>query len=945
MIQTCAKCSRVNPSDAVYCYHDGFVLGGHNRAGGPVAVGSMPFNSPFVFPDGHMCRSFNELARACNQRWPEAREMLQKGLLESFLTGLGRFDLVQAAQEARKFPDPDRALDQLLARLPCDKEALAPPQLKLETQEINLGVIEPGVDRQLEIHLENLGERLLYGDVAVRVPGKQQVWISLDNKPGTTERSFQFQEKMVLRVHLDRGRVRASDKPLVATLAFDTSGGEATIQIKAEVPVKPFTEGVLSGAKSPRRVAELAKVKPKDAAPLFESGAVAAWYKSNGWEYPVQGPPASGLGAVQQFFEALGLAPAPKVRINTKRIEWSAAVGSTLEQEIILETPEKKYIYAHGVADQPWVEPGRAELKGPRATIKVRVPSVPDKPGETLTATLSVQSNGDQRFLIPITLAIAGTPRRVEAPVSSNPFAFGADEDEPATVVAVAEEEETVPVVSLVAEKDLPAAPVVAVVEAAPDVAGVSDVATVEVVDSPGEDQGSFDFGGTNTPSRTTATRREEPAPRTRPEPVRRGEPEREEKPRSRSKGGSGGFLGHLAPLGVLLVAFALLAAWDYLNPEVRSGASVSDMPTLELIFNKMNSRYALEVFDPLDRKNAEKRKALFPTPIGVDHPSGNTGNVCVRFGGSGKNSTEYLFGNSTPGIATRRSQVALPAPRKGWRTVYYYDDFKVEVTQEVELVHGPSDALDTCVVRYIMENKGTNKQMVGLRVLLDTYIGTNDGVPFTIPGESGFVTTRRILNQKEVPQYLEAIENPEDPKNPGTAARIGLRFPDSDLDTPVKVVICGYQNGFHTQKWDVDPIKDIGKDSCVLIYWADTTLNKGERREVGYSYGLGEVQGDGRLALSAPGVVTPNSEFVLTSYIHKAEKGQTFTVLLPPGVELAKGESAEKTVAADAERVTLSWRLQAGEASKTPLPIKVEGAGTTSRPVRVQVRVRSIFG
>ena len=25
MVQTCSKCSRANPEDAVYCYHDGFV--------------------------------------------------------------------------------------------------------------------------------------------------------------------------------------------------------------------------------------------------------------------------------------------------------------------------------------------------------------------------------------------------------------------------------------------------------------------------------------------------------------------------------------------------------------------------------------------------------------------------------------------------------------------------------------------------------------------------------------------------------------------------------------------------------------------------------------------------------------------------------------------------------------------------------------------------------
>ena len=120
MVQTCSKCSRANPADAVYCYYDGFVLGGHSRNGGPVAVGAQSFASPFVFPSGKTCRTFNELALACQEDWTGARDLLQQGYLETFLGGLGRIDLVMAAKEAAKFPDHDRGLDQFLTKLPAD---------------------------------------------------------------------------------------------------------------------------------------------------------------------------------------------------------------------------------------------------------------------------------------------------------------------------------------------------------------------------------------------------------------------------------------------------------------------------------------------------------------------------------------------------------------------------------------------------------------------------------------------------------------------------------------------------------------------------------------------------------------------------------------------------------------------------------------------------------
>jgi hypothetical protein len=36
----CGQCSRVNPAEAAYCYHDGAALAG--RSGGPVNAGSAP---------------------------------------------------------------------------------------------------------------------------------------------------------------------------------------------------------------------------------------------------------------------------------------------------------------------------------------------------------------------------------------------------------------------------------------------------------------------------------------------------------------------------------------------------------------------------------------------------------------------------------------------------------------------------------------------------------------------------------------------------------------------------------------------------------------------------------------------------------------------------------------------------------------------------------------
>ena len=57
-----------------------------------------------------------------------------------------------------------------------------------------------------------------------------------------------------------------------------------------------------------------------------------------------------------------------------------------------------------------------------------------------------------------------------------------------------------------------------------------------------------------------------------------------------------------------------------------------------------------------------------------------------------------------------------------------------LSVTQTVEIIpSSQSNLLDTCLVHYRMKNEDTQSHHAGLRFLLDTYIGDNDGVPFDI--------------------------------------------------------------------------------------------------------------------------------------------------------------------------------------------------------------------
>ncbi|HZU38567.1 MAG TPA: hypothetical protein VFA18_21760, partial [Gemmataceae bacterium] len=220
MVQTCSKCSRANPAEATYCYFDGSNLQDHAYSAAGATLGSIgrPFPNPFVFPSGLSCRTFDQLAVACQDHWDIAADLLRQGYFETFFAALGRTDLAQAARESAHFPDPKRSLDQFLARLPTT--VLEPPLLEVRPREINLGQLRPGEDRRLELHLENQGMGLLSGSVSCT----DCVWLAVGEGNGAPEKVFQLDSEVTLPLHVRGKELRASKKPLEGRLVVESNG-------------------------------------------------------------------------------------------------------------------------------------------------------------------------------------------------------------------------------------------------------------------------------------------------------------------------------------------------------------------------------------------------------------------------------------------------------------------------------------------------------------------------------------------------------------------------------------------------------------------------------------------------------------------------------------------------------------------------------------------------
>ncbi len=409
MTQRCRTCSRVNPDEARFCHHDGTPLAARPENIRPLAAGLQPFLSPFVFPSGRMCRTFAELVLACEDDWDSARDLLRQGYLESFLAAIGRNDLALAARQSARAGDADRGLDEFLNQLPGDNRQ--PPRLRAHPLEVNLGRLTRGEDRHFVLHLENQGMGLLTGTAAV----EDTPWLVLGDGRGSPRKVFQCRHNFHLPVRVHGQALRAANQPLVGRLSVACGESTLAVTVRCEVPVTPFGYGTLAGACSPREAAAKARAAPVEAAPLFEKGAVAAWYEANGWTYPVQGPPATGIGAVQQFFEALGLVTPPRVQISERAVYLRGAPGESLDHVLRVAAEGRRPVYAHATSGAPWLKIGRIQIEGDRARIPLRVREVPARPGEMLLGKVQVIANGNQRFVVDVTLQVLGSPSRAPA--------------------------------------------------------------------------------------------------------------------------------------------------------------------------------------------------------------------------------------------------------------------------------------------------------------------------------------------------------------------------------------------------------------------------------------------------------------------------------------------------------------------------------------------------
>jgi hypothetical protein len=278
--------------------------------------------------------------------------------------------------------------------------------------------------------------------------------------------------------------------------------------------------------------------------------------------------------------------------------------------------------------------------------------------------------------------------------------------------------------------------------------------------------------------------------------------------------------------------------------------------------------------------------------------PDGKTNNTRVMVDGRAP-----VFGGSQG----ETLETWHPGPDGSTMMDWSYRD--VLVRQSLRLVAGEvSRRLDTVRVIYELKNNGPRTHQVGLRVMLDTLIGDNDGVPFIVPGREGLVTRTLDMTGSEVPDFVRSLERPS-LSSPGVIVDLNL-VPLQGEPRPSEVLLSHWPGA--EAGWSYARPVSFVDDTAVAIYYAPEALEPGQKRTIGFGYGLGTISStatrNAQLSLTAGGPIRAGQAFWLVALVYNPRPGQTVRLMLPPGLEPRRPDSRAQSVQGSGPYTQLSW-------------------------------------
>lgn len=359
----------------------------------------------------------------------------------------------------------------------------------------------------------------------------------------------------------------------------------------------------------------------------------------------------------------------------------------------------------------------------------------------------------------------------------------------------------------------------------------------------------------------------------------------------------------HLLTVFVGFVLFALISSIGNPSHQTASAAGYGNLEIsnqyIRVFVNRSDDatgRFAVDSTggDPLNPRDDNM-------PLIYGRPRPWTSYTTFRIDGS-----DYIFGGNTETRAGRHgsygTKISGPKVVGGNSIISTWRLGDIEASQVLTIVRSITTGLpDTAKITYIITNLGNTEHHVGVRIMLDTLLGSNDGAPFRAGDKA--ITSDTVFRPKEMPRFFQAFDSLSSPSVTSQGTLIG-----ADATPPDKVVFTNWGN-LADRVWDALALPgreflregEYELDSALALFWDERPLAPGESREYTTLYGMGGISiAPGVLALgvTSPAEVTSHKDkpivFPIVAYIEN--NGPTLaldvnvSLHLPQGLALVPG-------------------------------------------------------
>ncbi len=242
-----------------------------------------------------------------------------------------------------------------------------------------------------------------------------------------------------------------------------------------------------------------------------------------------------------------------------------------------------------------------------------------------------------------------------------------------------------------------------------------------------------------------------------------------------------------------------------------------------------------------------------------------------------------FVFGGKTERRAGKNGQygelITLPeVSNNRIITRTKFNDITVE--QILSIVKSSTTGLyDSAQIQYRIINNSDVEHKVGLRTMLDTMLGENDGAPFRLGADA--VTEDKLYYKKQLSSFWQAFDSLAAPQVTSQGTFIG-----NDVTPPDKVYFSDW-GSLADGVWDFDfnPGQNFIRkgeyeiDSAIAMYWVPEIIKPGEVKTYITKYGLGGitiVPGLLSLGVSSPAEVTINKSkqsFPIVGYLENTSE------------------------------------------------------------------------